>query len=162
MTITRALVLITVTATASIALGTTLPPPPHPPAPLTAHERGERTATVFPGLAQWCAAEGLGDANDPEQQAEARAIVDAAIETRFRSHDTVGLESIRSGSSRPATDRRTRPPPRERRMSPEAVTIISTGITAPSRTGNHPENGLDERTPARDTLPETSPRPIGS
>ena len=55
MTITRALVLITVTATASIALGTTLPPPPNPPAPLTAHERGERTATVFPGLAQWCA-----------------------------------------------------------------------------------------------------------
>ena len=32
-------------------------------------------------------AEGLGDANDPQQQAEARAIVDAAIETRLRSHD---------------------------------------------------------------------------
>ena len=51
-------------------------------------------------------AEGLGDANDPQQQAEARAIVDAAIETRFRSHDPFGFESTWSGSSRPAIVRR--------------------------------------------------------
>ena len=51
-------------------------------------------------------AEGLGDANDPKQQAEARAIVDAAIETRFRSHEPFGFESTWSGSSRPAIVRR--------------------------------------------------------
>ena len=51
-------------------------------------------------------AEGLGDANDPEQQAEARAIVNAAIETRFRSLDPFGFESTWSGSSRPAVVRR--------------------------------------------------------
>ena len=51
-------------------------------------------------------AEGLGDANDPKQQAEARAIVDAAIETRFRNHEPFGFESTWSGSSRPAIVRR--------------------------------------------------------
>lgn len=51
-------------------------------------------------------AEGLGDANDPGHQAEARTIVDAAIETRFRSREPFGFESTWSGSSRPAIVRR--------------------------------------------------------
>ena len=38
-------------------------------------------------------AEGLGDANDPKQQAEARAIVEAAIEKRFRNHEPFGCKS---------------------------------------------------------------------
>ena len=49
---------------------------------------------------------GLGDANDPGQQAEARAIIDRQIAQRLRSRETFGFESTWSGRSRPAIVRR--------------------------------------------------------
>ena len=46
-------------------------------------------------------AEGLGDANSPELQARARALVDGQIEERMRLGETFGFESTWSGRSRP-------------------------------------------------------------
>ena len=47
-------------------------------------------------------AEGLGDANSPEQQARARALVDQEIAERLRLDESFGFESTWSGASRPA------------------------------------------------------------
>lgn len=47
-------------------------------------------------------AEGLGDANSPEQQARARALVDREIAERLRRGESFGFESTYSWSSRPA------------------------------------------------------------
>ena len=47
-------------------------------------------------------AEGLGDANSPEQQARARALVDREIAERLRLGESFGFESTWSGESRPA------------------------------------------------------------
>ena len=46
-------------------------------------------------------AEGLGDANSPELQARARALVDGQIEERMRLGEPFGFESTWSGRSRP-------------------------------------------------------------
>ena len=46
-------------------------------------------------------AEGLGDANSPEQQARARALVDREIAERLHHGESFGFESTYSGSSRP-------------------------------------------------------------
>ena len=51
-------------------------------------------------------ARGLGDANDPGRQTEARAIVDLQIAQRLRNRETFGFESTWSGESRPAVVRR--------------------------------------------------------
>ena len=47
-------------------------------------------------------AEGLGDPDNPESQAQARAIVDEKIAARLRGNDPFGFESTWSGRSRPA------------------------------------------------------------
>ena len=47
-------------------------------------------------------AEGLGDANSPEQQAKARALVDREISEGLRLGESLGFESTWSGESRPA------------------------------------------------------------
>lgn len=47
-------------------------------------------------------AEGLGDANSPERQARARALVDQEIAERLRLDESFGFESTWSGASRPA------------------------------------------------------------
>lgn len=47
-------------------------------------------------------AEGLGDANSPEQQARARQLVDREIAERLRLGESFGFESTWSGASRPA------------------------------------------------------------
>ena len=47
-------------------------------------------------------AEGLGDANSPEQQARARALVDQEIAERLQLGESFGFESTWSGASRPA------------------------------------------------------------
>ena len=80
------------------------PPPPNANASSPENEHRDQLPLHFYNADS--IAEGLGDANDPQQQAEARAIVGAAIETRFRSHEPFGFESTWSGSSRPAMVRR--------------------------------------------------------
>ena len=50
-------------------------------------------------------AEGLGDANSPESQARARALVDREIAERLRLRESFGFESTWSGASRPAIAR---------------------------------------------------------
>ena len=47
-------------------------------------------------------AEGLGDANSPEQQARARELVDREIAERLHAGESFGFESTWSGGSRPA------------------------------------------------------------
>ena len=47
-------------------------------------------------------AEGLGDANSPEQQMRARTLVDIEIAERLRLGESFGFESTWSGRSRPA------------------------------------------------------------
>lgn len=51
-------------------------------------------------------AEGLGDPDDPSLQANARRIVDVAIEQDLLDRRSCGFESTYSGSSRPAVVRR--------------------------------------------------------
>ena len=46
-------------------------------------------------------AEGLGDANDPDLQREARTLVDERIESHLEATDAFGFESTFSGRSRP-------------------------------------------------------------
>ena len=53
-------------------------------------------------------AEGLGDANSPEQQARARELVDREIAERLRLGESFGFESTWSGASRPAIVRGTK------------------------------------------------------